>query len=359
MKVDDTRAAQKLIERINRCSIRPIRLMEFCGGHTVAILRYGLRQLLQKNIIMSSGPGCPVCVTATRDIDKIIELSRKTGVITATFGDLMRVPGSFSSLQQSRAEGNDIRVVYSALEALDLARQFPDRQVVMVGIGFETTAPTIAVSVLQAQEEQLKNYRVLSLHKLTPPAITAILKAGETRIDGIICPGHVCAITGSQPFEFISSQYGLSGVVTGFELRDILLGISMLIEQIIEKKPEVKIAYRRAVQPGGNTKALELMNRVFSTASASWRGLGVIPESGLQIKSEFEYFDAEKVFNLSQIETHEPAGCSCGQILRGVKVPTECALFGTVCTPDHPTGPCMVSAEGACSAYYLYGGANG
>ncbi len=237
---------------------------------------------------MFSGPGCPVCVTATGDIDKIIALSRQPGVITATFGDLMRVPGSNSSLQQSRAEGNDIRIVYSALEALDMARQNPERKVVMVGIGFETTAPTIAASVLQAQEERLNNYLVFSFHKLTPPVMKAILDAGETHINGIICPGHVSAIIGSRPYEFIPRNYGIACVVTGFEPLDILLGVDMLVKQIESDQPKVEIAYRRAVRPEGNLKALELMAQVFDTSAATWRGIGAVPDSGLKLKPEFQ-----------------------------------------------------------------------
>jgi hydrogenase expression/formation protein HypD len=257
-------------------------------------------------------------------------------------------------LQQSRAQGRDVRVVYSALEALDIARLNPQLKVVMTGIGFETTAPTIAASLLQAREEGLHNYLVFSVHKLTPPVMQAILREGETHLQGIICPGHVSAIIGSRPYESIPRDYGIACAVTGFEPLDILLGVDMLVRQIEARRPRVEIAYRRAVRPEGNPRALELMAQVFEVASADWRGMGLIPGSGLKMNSDFRMFDAETVFDLPVMETREPAGCICAEILRGLKTPPDCALFGSACTPEHPVGPCMVSAEGACSAYYLY-----
>lgn len=229
----------------------------------------------------------------------------------------------------------------------------------MTGIGFETTAPTIAASLLQAREEQLTNYEVFSLHKLTPPVMRAILASGEIHLDGIICPGHVSAIIGSRPYEFIPPDHGIACVITGFEPLDILLGVDMLVRQIEARQPRVEIAYRRAVRPEGNTRALALMAEVFETASADWRGMGIIPGSGLKMRAEFAEFDAEKTFELPVMETREPAGCICAGILRGLKTPPDCSLFGSACTPEHPVGPCMVSAEGACSAYNLYGGADG
>jgi hydrogenase expression/formation protein HypD len=272
-----------------------------------------------------------------------------------TFGDLIRVPGSRSSLQQSRAEGQDIRIVYSALEALDIARANPNRKVVMTGIGFETTAPTIGASILQAIEDCLKNYLVLSLHKSTPPVMQAILAAGETRIDGIICPGHVSAVIGSEPYEFIPRDYQIGCVVTGFELTDILLGIDLLVRQKEAGIPSVEIAYRRVVRPEGNSEALKLMNKIFKSAAADWRGMGVLPGSGLKIRSDYQQYDAEKQFKLPETPVKAHSGCICGEILRGVKTPLDCALFKKSCTPVHPVGPCMVSSEGACSAYNLYG----
>jgi hydrogenase expression/formation protein HypD len=360
VKTSQSDLTRQLLEGIRRdAGSKPIRLMEFCGGHTVAILKNGLRQLLPPNVRMSSGPGCPVCVTASADIDRIIALSTHPRVITATFGDLMRVPGSQSTLQQSRAEGHDVRVVYSALEALDLARSNPGQQVVMVGIGFETTAPTIAASLVQARQQGLNNYLVLSLHKLTPPATRAILDAGEVRLDGIICPGHVSAIIGSRPYEPVVQRYGVACVVTGFEPLDILQGVAYLTRQISEAQPRVEIAYRRAVRPEGNLTALALMDQVFEVAPAIWRGFGEIPASGLKLKPLFGEWDAERQFSLPQADSTEPAGCLCGAVLRGVALPAECGFFGHACSPEHPVGPCMVSSEGACSAYYLYGGQDG
>ena len=347
---------KRLIDKIHRNSTRQARLMEFCGGHTVAIFKHGIRQLLPPTVEMLSGPGCPVCVTANEDLDKAIALSRLPDVIITTFGDLLRVPGSYSSLQQERAEGNDIRIVYSTLEALDIARANPERPVIFIGIGFETTAPTIAASILLAEQENMKNYYIISLHKLTPPVIKALLDSGETIINGIVCPGHVSAIIGSNPWEFIPVEYNIACAVSGFEPLDILLCISMLIEQTESEQPKVEVAYRRIVRPEGNQQALKLMEKVFEPCPAIWRGIGSLPNSGLKLKEEYQAFDALRVFNVSPDKSREPAGCLCGDILRGVKVPLDCKLFKTACTPEHPVGPCMVSSEGTCSAYYHYRG---
>ena len=360
--IDDYRDAElgkRLIDSIHRSSTKPIRLMEFCGGHTVSIFQHGIRQLLPRTVEMLSGPGCPVCVTAIQDIDRVIALSGLPDVIIATFGDLIRVPGSHASLQQSRADGKDIRVVYSALEALDIARENPGLSVILIGIGFETTAPTIAASILQAEQEHLKNYYVLSLHKLTPPVIKAILESGETRLDGIICPGHVSVITGSIPYEFIPARFGISSVISGFEPLDILQSIDMLVKQIENNKPGIEIAYRRAVRPEGNPSALKMMAKVFDTGAATWRGIGSVADSGLKLRKEFQSYDAGQVFDVQPGESREPKGCLCGDILRGVKTPEDCGLFRTACTPTQPVGPCMVSSEGTCAAYYHYGDGHG
>ncbi|MBI2906207.1 MAG: hydrogenase formation protein HypD [Chloroflexi bacterium] len=346
--------AQGLVRRIHAKSTRPARLMEFCGGHTVAILRHGLRQLLPPTIQMLSGPGCPVCVTASADLDKAIALAKLPGVITTTFGDLMKVPGSFSSLQQAKAEGADVRIVYSTMDALQIARENPQAQVVFIGIGFETTAPTIAASILQAEQEALANYYVLSLHKLTPPIVQALLSSGEVRLEGIVCPGHVCAITGSVPYEPVARNFGVACVVSGFEPVDILQAIDMLVSQIEEGKPRVEIAYSRGVRPEGNVHALKLMDSVFAAAPALWRGIGEVAGSGLKLKDEYGRFDAEREFEFDPGPTCEPRGCICGEILRGVNTPADCALFATLCTPERPVGPCMVSSEGSCSAHFLY-----
>lgn len=347
--------AKVVIERIHRRSKRHIRLMEFCGGHTVTILKHGIRQLLPPTVEMLSGPGCPVCVTANADLDKAIALAREPGVIIATFGDMLKVPGSYSSLQKVRADGADVKVVYSTLDALQIAKGNPERAVVFIGIGFETTAPTIAASVLQAEEEGIKNYYVLSMHKLCPPVIKALLDSGEVRLDGLICPGHVSAIIGSHPWEFAAHDYRIACVVSGFEPLDVLQSVEMLVEQLEKGEPKVEIAYRRGVRPEGNLRAQELMNAVFEPSPANWRGIGVVPESGLRLRKEYGRFDAELSFDIDPGPTLEPKGCLCGDVLRGVKTPIDCKLFRSACTPEHPVGPCMVSSEGSCASYYHYG----
>jgi len=333
--------------------------MEFCGGHTVAILKHGIRQLLPPNIEMLSGPGCPVCVTDNADLDKAIALAMIPDVILTTFGDMLKVPGSRSSLQEVKAEGGDVRIVYSALDALQIARQNPAKSVVFLGIGFETTAPTIAASILQAEQEEITNYYVLSLHKLCPPAVKALLDSGEVRLHGLICPGHVSAIIGSQPWQFIASDYGIPCVVSGFEPLDVLQCIDMLVAQVEKDESRVEIAYRRGVRPEGNQPAIEIMYQVFDVCPARWRGLGTVPDSGLKLGKKFQRFDAELAFDYDPGPTLEPKGCICGDILRGVKTSQDCQLFAKVCTPATPVGPCMVSSEGSCAAYYLYGDAGG
>lgn len=347
--------ARKLAQRIAACSTKPVRLMEFCGGHTHAILRYGIRQIVPKTVETRSGPGCPVCVTATSDLDKAIAIAGLPNVIVTTFGDMMRVPGSYSSLQQAKAEGADIRIVYSTLDAIEIARANPDKSVVFIGIGFETTAPTIAAAILKAQQEGIGNFSVLPLNKLTPPVMRALLDSGEVRLDGIICPGHVSVIIGSEPYHFIPRDYGVACVISGFEPLDILLSIERLVEQIENGRPRVEIAYARGVKPEGNERARQLMWEVFEIGEANWRGVGIVPQSGLKIRREYQRFDAEKIFAVELKPPREPKGCRCGDIIRGAATPVQCGLFRTVCTPESPVGPCMVSSEGACAAYYLYG----
>ncbi len=350
----DVELAEKVIARIKLLSTRSARLMEFCGGHTVSIMRSGLRQLLPPGVEMLSGPGCPVCVTSNADIDKAIALAVLPDVIITTFGDMMKVPGSYSSLQQARANEADIRIVYSTLDALQIAKSNPTKSVIFIGIGFETTAPTIAASILQAENEGIKNYYVLCLSKLCPPIMKTLLDLGEIKLDGIICPGHVSVIIGSHPYEFIPRDYGVACVISGFEPLDILLSVEMLVKQIETDKPKVEIAYRRGVTPQGNKTALALMDQVFEVGSADWRGIGVVPASGLIISKKFERFDAEKAFSITTPPAKEPKGCICGDILRGVKIPLDCKLFRKACTPEHPVGPCMVSSEGSCAAYNQY-----
>jgi len=351
--------AKGLISQIHRRSKTQARFMEFCGGHTVTIFRYGIRQVLPSTIDMVSGPGCPICVTANADLDKAIALSQIQGVIIATFGDMLKVPGSHSSLQEVKANGADVRVVYSTMDALKIAEKDSNKSVVFLGIGFETTAPTIAASILQAEEKEIRNYYVLSLHKLCPPVIQAILDSGEVKLDGLICPGHVSAIIGSHPWEFIARDYGIPCVISGFEPLDILQCVDMLVAQIENGESKVEIAYRRGVRPEGNQQALKLMEQVFEPCPTQWRGIGEVPNSGLKLRKEYQRFDAELAFDIDPGPTYEPKGCICGDILRGVKTPADCRLFGKACTPQYPVGPCMVSSEGSCSAYYLYGGGFG
>jgi hydrogenase expression/formation protein HypD len=352
----DPELGRKLLDRIHQCSHQPTRLMEFCGGHTVAIFKHGLRQLLPANIEMLSGPGCPVCVTASADLDRAIALARLPDVIITSFGDMVRVPGSYSSLQRAKADGADVRIVYSVQDALAIARDNPGKAVIFIGIGFETTAPTIAASILQAEAEKINNYYLLSLHKICPPIMKALLDLGEVRINGIICPGHVSSIIGSHPYQFIPDDYHIACAVSGFEPLDILLTIDMLVNQIETGQPRVEIAYRRGVKPEGNTQAIRLMETVFEVSDANWRGLGLVPASGLRLKSQYEKYDAGKIFDVDPGPTHEPKGCLCGSILRGISTPRDCRLFRNTCTPEHPVGPCMVSAEGSCATYYHYEG---
>jgi hydrogenase expression/formation protein HypD len=347
--------ADGLISQIKRRAKTPARFMEFCGGHTVTIFRYGIRQVLPSTIEMVSGPGCPICVTANADLDKAIALAQIPGVIITTFGDMLKVPGSRSSLQKVKAEGAEVQTVYSTTDALKIAEDNSDKSVVFLGIGFETTAPTIAASILQAEEKGIKNYYVLSLHKLCPPVIRALLDSGEVKLDGLVCPGHVSVIIGSHPWEFIADDYGIPCVVSGFEPLDILQCVDMLVEQVESGQSRVEIAYKRGVRPEGNLMALKLMEQVFEPCSARWRGIGEVADSGLKIKSKYQRFDAEANFDIELEPAIEHQGCICGDILRGVRTPADCKLFGKICTPENPVGPCMVSSEGSCSAYYLYG----
>jgi len=352
----DAALARRLQERIFATARRPVRLMEFCGGHTHVIFRFGLRQMLAPAVQLRAGPGCPVCVTSAGDMDRAIALAGVPGAILATFGDMLRVPGSRGDLQTARAAGADVRVVYSALDALELARRHPRRPVIFLGVGFETTAPTIAAALLQAEAEQISNFSALSLHKLTPPAIRAVLQAGETALDGVIGPGHVSAIIGSDAWRFLPVEFGIACAVSGFEPLDVLTAVDGLVQSIMAGRPAVINAYGRGVRREGNRVAQELLQRVFEVGPAEWRGFGVIPASGLFLRKELAHRDAARLFPLDVAPTREPAGCRCGEVLRGVMEPPECALFRRVCTPATPVGPCMVSAEGACAAYYCYAG---
>jgi len=351
----DPRLARALVERIRERAQKPVRLMEFCGGHTHAILRFGIRQLLPPTLEMLSGPGCPVCVTASSDLDLAIALAHVPGVILTTFGDMLRVPGSQGSLQNAKAGGADVRIVYSPLDAVKLAERNPSRSVVFLGVGFETTAPGVAASILQAKAQGLGNFFVLCLHKLTPPATRAILDAGEVSLSGILGPGHVTTVIGTDAWNFLPRDYRVPIAIAGFEPLDILWGISMLVDQTAEGVARVDNAYSRSALPEGNRAALGVMNQVFEACDADWRGLGVIGASGMRVREEYAAFDAARAFPLDVTPSREPPGCRCGEVLRGVLLPTACPLFRKVCAPENPVGPCMVSAEGACAAHYQFG----
>jgi hydrogenase expression/formation protein HypD len=352
----DPELAKSLLAALQRRgdTKRPYKLMEICGTHTVAIFRLGLRQLLPSTIQLISGPGCPVCVTANEDIDRAIWLARQPQVIITTFGDLVRVPGSASSLNTERSKGADVRIVYASFDALQIARDHPEHQVVFLGIGFETTAPTVAAAVKQAAEQGLDNFTVFSAHKLLPPAMRALLEAEDLRLDGFLCPGHVSTIIGAVAYQEVVTRYHIPCVVTGFEPLDLLQGIYMLVDQLENGRAEVLNQYRRAVSWEGNVAARRLLSEVFEPADATWRGLGPIPESGLKLRPDWEKYDATKRFLMPNIQVREHLGCRCGEVLRGVMVPPECGLFRRVCTPENPVGPCMVSSEGTCGAYYRY-----
>lgn len=341
-----------LTKQINR----PLKLMEVCGTHTVEIFRHGVRGVIPKDISLLSGPGCPVCVTSIRDVDAAIALAKRPEVILITFGDMMRVPGGKQSLMEARSEGADVQVLYSPLDALNLARKENSKQVVFFATGFETTSPLIAATVFQASQLGVPNFNIYSSHKLVPPALKALLNSPDVKVDGFIMPGHVSTIIGKKPYEFVAAEYRKPSVITGFEAAEIIEGILMIVRQIAQKRAEVEIQYRNVVKDEGNPRAVGLLDQVFEPADAYWRGIGVIPGSGLKLRKEYSAFDAAARFNPEIPDEPEPELCSCGDILRGVKVPTECPLFGTGCTPDSPVGPCMVSTEGSCAAYYKYGG---
>ncbi|NOZ63084.1 MAG: hydrogenase formation protein HypD [Calditrichaeota bacterium] len=350
----DRTLCENLSEKIKRSHRKPINLMEVCGTHTMSIARNGIRQILPETINLISGPGCPVCVTSQYEIDQFIELANQKDVIVTTFGDLMRVPGSRSSLQKERANGADVRVVYSTLDCLAIAQKNPAKEVVFLGVGFETTAPTIAAAILAAENKNLKNFSVISAHKIVPPALVALMENAQVNVDGFICPGHVSVIIGAQAYAPIAEKYHVPCVVTGFEPADILQGLFMLVEQFENDEAKVEIAYRRTVTWEGNRRAMQILDQVFESVNAEWRGLGVIAGSGLKIRDEFSEFDALRKFALDVPYAADPPGCACGEILAGTKNPFQCQLFGKSCTPETPVGPCMVSSEGTCAAYFRY-----
>lgn len=335
---------------------RQITLMEVCGTHTTAIFRHGIRSLLPPNIRLVSGPGCPVCVTPIGLIDKAVACARQCGVILATFGDMISVPGSTSSLLNEKAGGADVRVVHSAAGALKIAGGNPDSKVVFFAAGFETTAPTIAAAVLAASRTKLRNFFILCACKVLPPALHALAESGEIRIDGLICPGHVSAVAGTGIYRFLAEDYGISCAVAGFDPLDIMESLAALIHQICRGRPAVLNQYRRVVRESGNPVALDLIHRVFACEDSMWRGLGVIPLSGLRLREEYMDMDAGQAIPVETGPERERPGCLCGSIIRGLKSPPECPLFAIHCTPENPAGPCMVSREGTCAAYIKYAG---
>ena len=328
--------------------------MEVCGTHTMAISRYGLRQLIPENINLISGPGCPVCVTSASDIDLIIEISRQYDVSVFTFGDMFRVPGTESSLYNERSRGRDIKICYSPADVLNFAKNNPDKKVIFIAIGFETTIPLTSVIVKRAYKENIDNFFIYNIHKLVPEALELLLVDKEVKIDAFLCPGHVSAIIGSKPYLFIARDYHIPCVISGFEPLDILESIGMIAKQVKEGRSKVEIQYKRVVREEGNPTAVKSIYEVFEKSDSTWRGLGNIPESGLKLKEKFLKFDAKSNFPVKEINSREPPGCECGNVLKGIKKPTECKLFLKVCRPENPVGPCMVSSEGSCAAYYKY-----
>jgi hydrogenase expression/formation protein HypD len=354
--------SKKLLDRLIKASRnvsdklgRQIILMEVCGTHTTAISKSGIRGLLSPYIELLSGPGCPVCVTDQADIDRMITFAHLPDVVITSFGDMMRVPGTYASLEIERARGAYIEICYSPHEAISYAVQHTNKEIVFLGVGFETTAPAVALSIMEAKALDIKNYSVLSTHKLVPPAMKALLADPELNVDGFILPGHVSVITGRKAFDFIASEYGIPAVIAGFEPVDIMEAISLLLRQIADQKAEAINGYTRLVSEEGNIRAKTAIEEVFKTDDASWRGFGLIPESGLAFKKAYADFDAAARFLVEVPQSLPPEGCSCGEVLKGKIRPDQCPLFSVVCTPSDPTGPCMVSSEGACAAYFNYG----
>jgi hydrogenase expression/formation protein HypD len=347
--------AAKLVERIKRAQTRPWVIMEVCGGQTHSIVKNGIDQLLPKGVELVHGPGCPVCVTPLEMIDKAHAVARRPEVIFCSFGDMLRVPGSDGDLFSIKSQGADVRVVYSPLDCLKIAQANPEKQVVFFAIGFETTAPANAMLAWQARRTGAKNVSLLVSHVLVPPAIEAVLSSPLNRVQGFLGPGHVCAVVGYTEYEPLAARFHVPIVVTGFEPLDILEGVLMVVEQLESGRAEVENQYSRVLARGGNHPARERIAKVFEVSDRKWRGVGMIPQSGLQLREEFRDLDAELRFNVQAIDTMEPAVCIAGQILQGIKKPHDCPAFGTACTPQHPLGATMVSAEGACAAYYAYG----
>lgn len=350
----DPEAVQQYARAITALTTRPWTIMEICGGQTHAIIKFGIDVLLPREITLVHGPGCPVCVTPVELIDKAIRIASRPDVIFCSFGDMLRVPGTGADLLTVKAQGGDVRMVYSPLDALKIAEQHPDKQVVFFAVGFETTAPANAMAVYQARQREVTNFSILVSHVLVPPAMEAILGSANNRVQGFLAAGHVCTIMGYHEYEPLAARYRVPIVVTGFEPLDILQGIYMCVKQLEEGRAEVENQYTRVVQRAGNAPAQDLIREIFEVVPRKWRGLGEIPQSGLGLRAAYASFDAAARFDLAAYHAEESAVCISGQVLRGVKKPHECPAFGTLCTPDQPLGAPMVSTEGACAAYYRY-----
>ena len=348
--------AQRILDAIRALELGEVRLMEVCGTHTMAIAKSGIRTMLPGNIRLLSGPGCPVCVTPGEVIDAVLELAMRPGVILTTYGDMVRVPGSMpgDNLARRRAMGARVEVVYSPVDAVGIAEKNPDSEIVFLGVGFETTAPGTAAAVLTAKEKGVKNFSLFSMLKTVEPALRALIASEGFNVQGFLCPGHVATIIGEEGFLFLPRDYGLPAVISGFEPEDILLSVWALCRQLAEGKPRVQNEYRRAVAPNGNPLARAMMEKCFLPRRDLWRGLGAIEASGLALAEELSAFDAEKKFGIEYKDAARPTACRCGEVITGRLTPAECPLFGKRCTPEDPVGPCMVSSEGACAAYYKY-----
>jgi len=349
----DKDLVNKIVHQIKKISTKKVSFMEICGGHTMSIQKFGIPSLLPPTIELLSGPGCPVCVSSRKYIDQAIAYSRVEDVIITTYGDLIRVPGSTSSLDNEKANGADVRIVYSILDALKIAKANPTKKIVFLGIGFETTAPSSAMGILNAAKEKINNFYLFSSHKVMPPAMAALIDEG-VKIDGYIAPGHVSAITGTSIYKDVPEKFGLACVISGFEPVDLLHSIYMLVKQVEENNPKVEIQYKRIVKPEGNLIAQKNLDEVFELKDDWWRGLGVLEKSGLKIREKYKAFDVEENISVTVEKTREDKGCICGEILKGLKKPKDCKLFANVCTPNDPVGACMVSHEGSCHAYYRY-----
>lgn len=350
----DPKLAKELADKIAQAATKPLKFMEVCGTHTMSIARYGIKTMLPENVKLISGPGCPVCVTPQNMIDMFIDLGHNPDMILTSFGDMIRVPGSKTNLEYERAKGADVRIVYSPMDALIIAEHNPDKKVIFFGVGFETTTPAVALAVIGAKKRNINNFFVLSAHKVIPPAMDLLAQDPEIAIDGFLCPGHVSAITGTGIYEKLVDAYHIPCVVTGFEPLDILQAILLLVKQAVCNRAEVEIQYTRSVSSKGNKLANQTVYEVFETDDSDWRGIGIIPSTGLKFRREYAAFDALQFISAKDYKSVENKVCECGSILKGIKTPSECRAFGKACTPDNPLGPCMVSSEGSCAAEYRY-----